>query len=49
MTQPQYQVDDERFLYLTVGSSNLEKLYGGCRWAEGPVWFNDLGCSGVAR
>ena len=44
MTQPQYQVDDERFLYLTVGSSNLEKLYGGCRWAEGPVWFNDLGC-----
>jgi gluconolactonase len=44
MTQPQYQVDDDRFLYLTVGSSNLEKLYGGCRWAEGPVWFNDLGC-----
>ncbi len=44
MTQPQYQVDDERFLYLTVGSSTLEKLYGGCRWAEGPVWFNDLGC-----
>lgn len=44
MTQPQYQVDDDRFLYLTVGSSNLEKLYSGCRWAEGPVWFNDLGC-----
>ncbi|MEY4779910.1 MAG: hypothetical protein RLZZ607_1223 [Pseudomonadota bacterium] len=44
MTQAQYQVDDPRFLYLTVGSSRLEKLYGGCRWAEGPVWFNDLGC-----
>ncbi len=44
MTQAQYQVDDARFLYLTVGSSRLDKLYGGCRWAEGPVWFNDLGC-----
>lgn len=44
MTQPQYQVDDARFLFLTVGSSRLDKLYGGCRWAEGPVWFNDLGC-----
>ena len=44
MTQPQYQVDDDRFLHLTVGSSSLEKLYSGCRWAEGPVWFNDLGC-----
>lgn len=44
MTQPQYQIDDVRFGFLTVGSSRLEKLYGGCRWAEGPVWFNDLGC-----
>lgn len=44
MTQVQYQVDDTRFLFLTVGSSRLDKLYGGCRWAEGPVWFNDLGC-----
>ncbi|MBC7368080.1 MAG: SMP-30/gluconolactonase/LRE family protein [Undibacterium sp.] len=44
MAQPQYQVDDARFLFLTVGSSRLDKLYGGCRWAEGPVWFNDLGC-----
>ncbi len=44
MTQAQYKVDDARFLYLTVGSSRLDKLYGGCRWAEGPVWFNDLGC-----
>lgn len=44
MTQPQYQVDDARFQFLTVGSSHLERLYGGCRWAEGPVWFNDLGC-----
>ncbi len=44
MSHPQYQIDDERFGYLIAGSSRLEKLYGGCRWAEGPVWFNDLGC-----
>ena len=43
MTEPQYQIDDARFGFLTIGSSYLEKLYGGCRWAEGPVWFNDLG------
>ena len=44
MSHPQYQIEDPRFGYLIVGSSRLEKLYGGCRWAEGPVWFNDLGC-----
>jgi gluconolactonase len=27
-----------------VGSARLDKLYDGCRWAEGPVWFNDLNC-----
>ena len=42
--QAQYQVDDDRFRFLTVGSSRLERLYDGCRWAEGPVWFADLGC-----
>lgn len=44
MTDTQYQIDDQRFVHLIVGSSRLHKLYGGCRWAEGPVWFNDLGC-----
>jgi gluconolactonase len=44
MADPQYQIDDQRFVHLIVGSSRLNKLYGGCRWAEGPVWFNDLGC-----
>ena len=27
-----------------VGSAGLDELYNGCRWAEGPVWFNDLNC-----
>ena len=33
-----YQIDDDRFRYLVVGSSRLDELYSGCRWAEGPVW-----------
>ncbi len=36
-----YQIDDPRFIHLTVGSARLEELYSGCRWAEGPVWFSD--------
>ncbi len=39
-----YEIHDERFRRLTVGSSDLEQLYGGCRWAEGPVWFADMQC-----
>lgn len=26
---------------LTLGNAALERLYTGCRWAEGPVWFGD--------
>lgn len=44
MANAQYQVDDDRFLHLIVGSSRLEMLHTGCRWSEGPVWFNDMGC-----
>ncbi len=44
MADTQYQIDDQRFVHLIVGSSRLNRLYTGCRWAEGPVWFNDLGC-----
>lgn len=36
-----YQIDDPRFVHLVVGSARLEELYSGCRWAEGPVWFDD--------
>jgi gluconolactonase len=27
-----------------VPTSPLDELYSGCRWADGPVWFSDLGC-----
>jgi len=32
---------DKRFRDLTVPIAAVEKLYDGCRWAEGPVWFAD--------
>lgn len=36
-----FEVHDPRFTALFVGSARLEELYSGCRWAEGPVWFDD--------
>ncbi|WP_284774297.1 SMP-30/gluconolactonase/LRE family protein [Agrobacterium sp. lyk4-40-TYG-31] len=39
-----YEIRDERFRQLIVGNAELEELYSGCRWAEGPVWFSDLNC-----
>lgn len=30
---------DKRFYDLTIPNAWLEKHFGGCRWAEGPVWF----------
>ncbi len=38
-----YEVDDERFEALTLLNVELETLFDGCRWAEGPVWFADAG------
>lgn len=34
---------DHRFRAMTVPTAAVEVLYDGCRWAEGPVWFNDGG------
>jgi len=38
-----FEYIDKRFFNLTVPSGFLDKLYEGCRWAEGPVWFADGG------
>lgn len=38
-----YEYYDKRFYQLTVPIAALEELYSDCRWAEGPVWFNDGG------
>ncbi|MFN3845879.1 MAG: SMP-30/gluconolactonase/LRE family protein [Paracoccaceae bacterium] len=44
MTAQLYQIDEPDFTQLIVGSAALDRLYTGCRWAEGPVWFDDLQC-----
>jgi gluconolactonase len=36
-----YEYYDKRFYDLTVPIAEVEELYDGCRWAEGPVWFNE--------
>lgn len=38
-----YEYTDPRFRRLTLPNTQLERLYDQCRWAEGPVWFNDGG------
>ncbi len=39
-----FQVEDKRFAALIIRSARLEELFSLCRWAEGPVWFDDLNC-----
>jgi gluconolactonase len=34
-----FEVLDERFEKLFIGTAQLDKLYTGCRWAEGPAYF----------
>ncbi len=38
---PAVQALDERFQKYRLASAAVERLYTGCRWAEGPVWFGD--------
>ena len=41
---PAVNVIDRRFRQYVLGSAAVERLYVGCRWAEGPVWFGDARC-----
>jgi gluconolactonase len=34
-----FEVIDPRFRRLAMINVHVEKLYTGCRWAEGPAWF----------
>jgi gluconolactonase len=34
-----FEVIDLRFSKLAFGNVHVEKLFSGCRWAEGPAWF----------
>ncbi|MDH3714242.1 MAG: SMP-30/gluconolactonase/LRE family protein [Gammaproteobacteria bacterium] len=38
---PAIEVVDPRFQQYCIPQSAIERLYTGCRWAEGPVWFGD--------
>lgn len=38
---PAIEVIDPRFQKQVVSNAAIERLYTGCRWAEGPVWFGD--------
>ncbi len=44
--QPRYpdaaiETLDDRFEQYRIFSAAVERLYTGCRWSEGPVWFGD--------
>jgi gluconolactonase len=39
MSAADYEILDPRFARLVNGNANVERLYTGCRWAEGPAWF----------
>jgi gluconolactonase len=36
-----YEVVDSRFAGMIQSTARVDRLYDGCRWAEGPVWFAD--------
>lgn len=39
MAESDYQILDERFRPCIRTSASIERLYTGCRWTEGPVYF----------
>ena len=43
LTGESYEYYDKRFHALTVPIADVEELFSGCRWAEGPVWMADGG------
>lgn len=38
---PAIEALDPRFAKYMIFSAAVERLYTGCRWSEGPVWFGD--------
>ena len=38
---PRVEVLDTSFNQFRLPMASVERLYTGCRWAEGPVWFGD--------
>ncbi|MFS2107564.1 SMP-30/gluconolactonase/LRE family protein [Ralstonia sp. Ralssp135] len=40
---PAVRILDSRFEHYRLPHAKVERLWTGCRWAEGPVWFGDAG------
>jgi len=38
---PAVEILDPSFAKYRIFSASVERLAGGCRWSEGPVWFGD--------
>jgi gluconolactonase len=38
---PGIKIHDPRFSGLVLGNAAIERIAGGCRFTEGPVWFGD--------
>lgn len=41
---PQHEITDPRFRSFVLENAELELLFEGARWLEGPVWFADHQC-----
>lgn len=41
MLTDDFEVIEPEFATYAMGNVHVEKLYTGCRWSEGPVYFND--------
>ena len=41
---PAVEILAPRFAPYRIALAAVERLYTGCRWAEGPVWFGDARC-----
>lgn len=39
MAEGDFEILDERFAHLVKTAARVERLYEGCRWAEGPAYF----------
>ena len=39
MAARDFEIRDERFRQCIRTSANIERLFTGCRWTEGPVYF----------
>jgi gluconolactonase len=39
MAESDFSILDERFQHLVKTTARVERLYDGCRWAEGPAYF----------